>query len=123
MKYPKLSIVMPVYNEEDKIEDCLNSIREQNYPQDKIEIIFVDDDSTDRSVRIGKKYNVIFVRNGKHDYDIGKSLGIEKAKGEYVMFLDADNILPNKNWIKKMIKPLLEEDSIVGSQLMWIKYD
>src|SRR3989344_1466921 len=106
MNYPKISIVMPVYNEEDKIKSCLQSIREQNYPQDKIEIVFVDDDSTDNTLKISKKYNIKLVRNGKHDYDIGKSIGIKNATGEYIMFLDADNILTNKDWIKKIISPL-----------------
>lgn len=121
--WPKISIVMPIYNEEDKIENCLKSIRRQNYPQNKIEIVFVDDDSTDNSVKISKKYKIKLVRNGKHDYDIGKSLGIKKASGEYIMFLDGDNILPHKNWVKNMISPLLEDDSIIGSQLIWIKYN
>jgi glycosyltransferase involved in cell wall biosynthesis len=122
-KLPKISIVMPIFNEERKIEKCLKSIREQDYPQNKIEIVFVDDDSTDNSVKIGKKYKIKLVRNGKHDYDIGKSLGIKKATGEYIMFLDGDNILPHKKWIKGMIKPLLEDSSLIGSQLIWIKYN
>jgi len=123
MKYPKLSIVMPVYNEEDKIERCLKSIREQDYPQDKIEIVFVDDDSTDNTLKLSRKYGIKYVRNGKHDYDIGKSLGVKNASGEYVMFLDADNILTTRDWIRRVITPLLEDESIVGSQPLWFKYN
>ncbi|MDD5012035.1 MAG: glycosyltransferase family 2 protein [Candidatus Nanoarchaeia archaeon] len=123
MEYPKISVIMPIYNEEKKIQKCLESIREQDYPQDKIEIVFVDDDSTDKSLEIAKKYKIKYVRNGAHDYDIGKSLGIKEATGEYITFLDGDNILPNKDWFKKMIQPLIEDKSIIGSQLMWIKYD
>jgi glycosyltransferase involved in cell wall biosynthesis len=123
LKYPKISIVLPVYNEEDKIEACLKSIRSQDYDQKKIEIVFVDDDSTDKSLEIAKKFNIVLVKNGKHDYDIGKSLGIQKAKGEYIMFLDADNILTSKDWIKKIITPLLENKNIVGSQPLWFKHN
>jgi glycosyltransferase involved in cell wall biosynthesis len=122
-KTPDISIVMPVYNEEDKIKKCLESIREQNYPQNKIEIIFVDDDSTDKTLEIAKNFNIILVRNGKHDYDIGKSLGIKKAKGEYIIFLDADNILTQKDWIKRIISPLLEDDTLIASQPLWFKYN
>lgn len=121
--YPSISIVIPVYNEEEKIEACLKNIREQDYPQNKIEILFVDDDSTDKSLEIAKKYKITYIRNGTHDYDIGKSLGIQKAKGEYVMFLDADNILTRKDWIKKIIFPLLENSTIIGSQPLWFKYN
>lgn len=123
MDYPTLSIVMPVYNEEEKIEACLKSIRNQDYPQDRIEIVFVDDDSTDDTVKISKKYNIKLVRNGKHDYDIGKSIGIKNATGEYVMFLDGDNILTRKNWIKQIIEPLLKDKSIIGSQPLWFLYN
>lgn len=121
--FPTISIILPIYNEEDKIESCLKSIRTQNYPQDKIEIVFVDDDSTDKSLEIGKRYNIKYVRNGKHDYDIGKSLGIKNATGEYLMFLDGDNILTNKNWIRQVIAPLLEDKSIIGAQPLYFKYN
>jgi len=121
--FPSISVVMPVYNEEDKIENCLKSIREQNYPQEKIEILFIDDDSTDKSLEIAKKFDIKYIKNGKHDYDIGKSLGIEKAKGEYVMFLDADNILTRKDWFKRIITPLLENDDIIGSQPLYFQYN
>ncbi|HRZ85766.1 MAG TPA: glycosyltransferase family 2 protein [Candidatus Paceibacterota bacterium] len=120
---PKISVVMPIYNEEMKLDNCLKSIRDQDYPQDKIEIVFVDDNSTDNSIEIAKKYKIKLVKNGAHDYDIGKSLGIKESTGEYIIFLDGDNILPSKNWIKNMIIPLLEDKSLVGSQLLWIKYD
>lgn len=120
--YPKLSIVMPVYNEEEKIEKCLASIREQDYPG-KIEIVFVDDNSTDRTLKIAKRFRIKLIVNGKHDYDIGKSLGIKKATGEYIMFLDGDNILTTKDWVRKIISPLLEDKTIIGSQPLWFKYN
>ncbi len=123
MRYPKISIVMPVYNEEGKIERCLRSVRKQDYPQDKIEIVFIDDDSTDNTLKIAKKFNIKIVRNGAHDYDIGKSLGIQKSTGEYIMFLDGDNILTRKDWIKKIISPLLEDKTLIGSQPLWLKYN
>ena len=116
-------MVMPVYNEEKKIEACLKSIREQDYPQNKIEILFVDDDSTDKSLEKAKKFKITYVKNGAHDYDIGKSLGIQKAKGEYVMFLDGDNILTRKDWIKKIMAPLIDDKTIIGSQPIWFKYN
>lgn len=114
---------MPVYNEEKKIEVCLKSIREQDYPQNKIEILFVDDDSADKSLEKAKKFKITYVKNGAHDYDIGKSLGIQKAKGEYIMFLDADNILTRKDWIRKIMAPPLEDKTIIGSQPIWFKYN
>ena len=120
---PSISVIMPVYNEEAKIGNALKSIRTQEYPQDKIEIILVDDDSKDRTLEIAKMYNIAYVRNGHHDYDIGKSLGIKKAKHEYLLFLDGDNILPHKSWLKTLVSPLINEKDVVGAQPIWFTYD
>lgn len=122
-KYPSVSVVMPAYNEEDKIENALQSIRKQDYPQNKIEIVLVDDDSTDKTVERARRFRVKVVRNGKRDYDIGKSLGIQNSKNEYILFLDADNILTRKDWIKKTISPLLENKNIIGAQPIWFRYN
>ena len=123
MEYPKISIVMPVYNEEDKIKDCLESIRNQDYLQENIEIVLVDDDSSDRTLEIAKNFNVKIVRNGKRDYDVGKSLGIKNSSYEYIMFLDADNILPSKDWFKKMVEPFQSGLNVIGAQPIWFTYN
>jgi len=123
MKLPSISVVMPVYNEEDKIANALGSIRTQDYPQERIEIVLVDDDSTDKTLEIAKKYDVVYCRNGRHDYDVGKSIGVKKAKNEYLLFLDADNFLPNKNWLKLLVRPILLEKDVIGAQPIWFTYN
>lgn len=120
---PKISVIIPVYNGEETIKLSLESIRNQNYPQNKIEIVLVDDDSTDNTLKIAKKYNVKAYRNGKRSYDIGKSIGIQKAKNEFILFMDCDNILPNKNWIRTIVKPFMENDNIVGAEPIWFSYN
>ena len=69
------------------------------------------------------KYDVKLVKNGHRDYDIGKSIGIQNSSGEYIMFLDGDNILTETGWIKKIMAPLLEDSSVIGSQPLWFKFD
>jgi len=123
MEYPKISIVMPVYNEENKIEACLCSIRNQDYPQENIEIVLVDDDSTDKTLEIARNFNVKIIKNGRRDYDIGKSLGIKNSSNEYIIFLDADNILPSMDWFNKMIKPFQKNLDIIGAQPIWFTYN
>jgi len=123
MNLPSISVVMPVYNEEKNIERALQSIREQDYPQNKVEILLVDDNSTDKTVEIAKKFNVVYCKNGAHDYDKGKSIGIQKAKNDYIIFLDGDNFLTEKTWLRKIVKPLFEEKDVVGAQPIWFTYD
>lgn len=114
-KTPLISVIMPVYNGEERLPKCLNSIRKQNYPQDKIEIIIVDDDSTDKTVQIAEeKFQCRIVRNGTHDPERGKSIGIEHAQGEYLFFMDDDNILTHKNWLKNLVNAVVSENCVGG---------
>ncbi len=112
---PSISIIIPTLNEEKNIEKCLRSIFNQVYPKNRIEALIVDDDSIDRTVEIARKYPVRILRNGHKHGEIGKMIGFRAAKGEYCMYLDADIELRGKNWLKKIVKPLVENPNITGS--------
>jgi len=111
----KLSLIIPVYNTEKYLKDCLKSIV---YDKD-LEVIIIDDGSTDNSASVYSKYsdieNVIIVKNENHGVSYSRNVGISKASGEYIMFLDADDLLIN-NWYKKFIKSVSDEDFIIFSQ-------
>jgi len=100
--FPLISIIITTKNEEKNIGNCLESIKAQKYPQEKIEVIVVDNNSSDRTKEIAKKYT-------KNVYNFGpersaqRNFGIKKAKGEYVMYLDADMIL-SSTIIEEVIK-------------------
>lgn len=80
-----LSIVISAYNEEKKIEDCLKSAIFAD------EIIFVDNTSSDKTVEIAKKYtSKIFVRQNNLMLNVNKNFGFGKAKGDWILSLDAD---------------------------------
>lgn len=106
--YPKISYCIMTYNEEKNIKGCLDSIFSQNYPKDKLEVIIVDDKSTDKTVEIAQKYPVKILTSGKHDADLSTTIGFNKATGKYFRVGDADIQLRGKNWFKEMIRPLEE---------------
>ncbi len=84
-----VSVVITTKNEEKNIENCLNSIKGQIYPQTEIEIIVVDNNSTDRTKEIAKKYtNKVF--NYGPERSVQRNLGIKEASGKYILYLDAD---------------------------------
>lgn len=92
-----LSIIIPVYNAEKYLEECLNSILSQNINRD-YEIICVDDGSTDSSPEIISKYadqysciKVVKKENG--GVSSARNLGIEKAVGKWIWFIDADDYI------------------------------
>lgn len=91
---PLVSIVMPVYNVEPFIEQGMESLLKQTMKH--IEIIAVDDGSTDRTLEILKKYEAndkrVHVYSQKNKYaGVARNLGLSKAKGEYIVFLDSDD--------------------------------
>src|SRR3989344_1031082 len=121
VKLPKISFVIPVFNAEKRISICLDSIKQQDYPKNLIEILIADGGSTDRTREIIRKYNTVLVKNKYKVEEKGKPLAIKKAKGEILCFIDDDNILPDKSWLRRMIEPFNEKD-IVGSETLYYTY-
>lgn len=94
----KVSIVVPVYNVEDYLDKCLNSLVKQTLKD--IEIILVDDGSTDRSGDICSKWEkkdhrITYIRNKHEGLGPTRNLGIKVAKGKYIMFVDSDDWIEN----------------------------
>lgn len=89
--FPLVSIVVTTKNEEENIDRCLQSIKDQTYPN--IEIIVVDNGSNDKTKEISRNYTKKVYNKGP-ERSAQRNYGmIDKAKGEYVMFVDADMIL------------------------------
>lgn len=120
--FPFISIIIPVYNGEERLPKCLESIRKQSYSQEKIEIIIVDDDSQDNTIKVAtERFGAKVIRNGTHDPERGKSLGIEYALGEYLFFIDDDNLLTHRKWLENLVCAVVDEDC-VGGQVSYFAY-
>lgn len=101
----KVSIIVPVYNCEDKIAVCLNSIINQSY--ENIEIICINDGSSDNSLSIINKIcqndsRVKGINSEHRGVSFARNLGIKNASGKYLMFCDADDTV-DTNWISKLV--------------------
>lgn len=93
---PLVSVIVPVYNVEQYIDECLNSIRQQTYKN--IEIIVVEDCSTDNSLNTLTKHledpRVKLIQHKKNNgLSAARNTGIDAAKGNYIMFVDSDDIV------------------------------
>lgn len=112
-----VSIIIPVYNVEDYIVRCLDSVVNQTYSN--LEVILVDDKGTDKSVEIVESYikehsNCNF-KLIHHEKNLGlseaRNTGIKASTGEYLYFLDSDDELV-ENCIEKLIEPITKNPSI-----------
>ena len=98
----KISVIIPVYNEESYISDLIKSIKQQTYKD--YEIIAVDS-STDTTPKILRKFNVKVIRIPKTNVSAARNAGIKKAKGEIFALIDADYIL-QKGLFESVVKYL-----------------
>lgn len=119
---PQVTIIVAARNEEQNIRNCLTSLSNINYPKDKLEILIVDDYSTDNTGQIidefSQKYS--FVKKVIPENNIIKQPGktnavvnaLELAKGEIIFTTDADCTV-KQNWIKTQLKYFTEEVGVV----------
>lgn len=113
-----ISIVVPVYNTEKYLDKCIQSILHQTYTD--MEIIFINDGSTDRSLQILEKYQaqdtriqIISVENGGQGK--ARNIGIERATGEFIMFVDSDDWI-NERCVETLYYPMknMRYDIVIG---------
>lgn len=111
---PKVSFIIPTLNADRTLEMCLKAIHTQIYPLNKIEIILVDGGSSDKTLSIAKKYNVKIINNSHVFQEPGKTLGSKNAKGDIIFYIDSDNILGSRNWLKNITQPYIKEKKVDG---------
>ena len=103
-----LTVIIPAYNVENLLEKCVESVAMQDYPKDLLEIIVVDDGSTDGTLlvaeKLAKKYsNVKVIHKENGGSSSARNVGIEAATGEYLGFVDSDDFVD-----KHMYSTLIE---------------
>lgn len=100
---PDISFVIPTYNAAFHLECCLKSIRNQAYPQDRIEIVVVDGGSTDNTLAFARQYNCRIFPNPKRLAEYGLQIGVQNSSGNFLVPFAADNELVGNNWVKKVL--------------------
>lgn len=113
---PLVSIIVPIYNVEQYLEECFGSIRNQSYGN--IEIILVDDGATDSSggiadtlVQRSKSTQVIHKKNG--GLSDARNAGMKKAKGEFITFVDSDDCI-DKDFVKNLMDAIMSNDADIA---------
>ena len=107
-----ISVIVPVYNVEKYLEECLESIKRQTYTD--IEVILVNDGSIDRSKEICERYcekdsRFKLVSQENKGQSVARNLGMAESKGEFISFVDSDDVL-KEDMLEQLIKQMTSED-------------
>lgn len=112
-KYPFVSVVIPTKNSGRTLAECLDSLKKQDYLKSKYEIIIVDDNSRDDTVKIAKNYGAK-VLGSKGPPGRQRNKGISAAKGEIIGLIDSDCVA-ERSWIRRGVKHFISKKvAIVG---------
>ena len=109
----KFSVIVPTYNREEYIIKCIDSVLDQTYT--KFEVIIVDDGSTDNTEKLVKKYQdkrIKYFKNKNHGIGYSRNFGINKATGDYILFLDSDDYL-DENMLEEVSKQIDNHDILI----------
>jgi glycosyltransferase involved in cell wall biosynthesis len=107
-----ISIVIPVYNEADSLDACLQSIATQTI--EPLEVFVIDNNSSDNSVQVAQKYSFVKVLHEPRQGVVhARNLGFNKARGDIIGRIDADTILP-PNWVEQ-VKYLFESNASLSA--------
>jgi len=111
---PGISVIIPVYNRPHDIAACLDSLLRLDYPEDKLEIIVVDDASTDETPDVISRYPVNMIRNKKNrQAPYSRNLAAAGAKGEILAFIDSD-CLADRTWLRELT-PAFKDPKIAAA--------
>jgi cellulose synthase/poly-beta-1,6-N-acetylglucosamine synthase-like glycosyltransferase len=104
MVEPFVSIIVPTYNDENHIENCINSLKQQDYPKDRYEIIVVDNNSTDNTAEVIRRHQIIYVLEDEIQTSYAaRNRGLLKSKGDIIAFTDSDCIA-DAQWLANGVK-------------------
>ena len=113
----KLSIILPTYNNEKTLYECLEALDKQDYSKKEYEILLIDGGSTDSTLEIAKKFNVRILKNPDRVEDAARIFALRIARGEIIALIDADNIVVGKDWIRKMLEPFKDKEIFYADTL------
>lgn len=111
---PLISIIIRAKNEAKKIKDCLEAIKNQSY--NNYEVIVVDSGSTDRTIKIAKKFGCQILKIPANSFTFGYALniGIKTARGDIVISISAHALPSNNFWLETLINKFNKEKNIAG---------
>ncbi len=122
-KHPTVTFVTPTLNSGAIIRECIESIQQLNYPRKKINMLIMDDGSTDDTEAIVRNYSFCtFVPVKTSGPEEATAIGFTMAHSDFVVNLSSDNIIPHPDWLLELLEPLLEDENIAAAESILYTY-
>lgn len=128
---PFISVVVCAFNEQATIRDCVESLRQQTYAEEKYEVLIIDDESTDRTFEIadesvrnlsGSNTRIRLVRIQHGGLSVARNAGIQLSQGDFIAFIDGDAVA-EPSWLEELSKPLAHGADYVGGRIDLLNKD
>ena len=121
----KISVIVPIYNCEQYIARCIDSVLKQDYPNELIEIIIVDDGSTDNGGLIADEYskrhpNIKVFHQPNQGVSVARNTALEHATGDYIQFLDSDDFYLHTGCLSHLIHVIKTESVLPDVVRYWM---
>ncbi|HEX6347812.1 MAG TPA: glycosyltransferase family 2 protein [Candidatus Dormibacteraeota bacterium] len=118
---PGISVLIPTLNAERYLDECLRSVRDQDYPANLIEILVADAGSTDSTLEILRRHGVDrIIGNPGLSGESARAILNRLASRELILSIDSDNYLVGSDWLRRMVKPLQEDATVFACEpLRW----
>lgn len=112
-EHPKISVVIPAYNEEKYISEGLESLSKQSISKDTFEVIVVDNNSTDKTAEISDSFGVRLIGCQTQGVSAARATGSSTANGDIIVGTDADTIVA-PDWLERILAHFTEDENLLG---------
>lgn len=111
--FPTISVIVPVFNAHLTLEACIKSLLEVDYPENRLELVFIDNNSFDGSLEILEKYagKIKILKESKQGRAAASNTGIKNSAGEIIVFIDAD-CCADRLWLMNLVGSLISSAGI-----------
>lgn len=114
---PTVTFITPTLNSEATLYECISSIDKLDYPRNRIKMFIMDDGSTDDTLKIAKKFHFCKTFQVKTSGpEEATAIGINHAKSDYIVNFSSDNVIPTRDWLKKMLFPLEKNPNLTAAE-------
>lgn len=109
---PFITVVIPAYNEEKYLPICLSALAKQSYPKKNYHVVVVDNNSTDNTAEIAKKFGAKIIKEKQQGHVYSLNTGLKNAQGDIIAVTDADTTCA-PNWLRTLARAF-EDQRVVG---------